>query len=49
MEGDVKYCGIDLHGNNNWLVIIDEQDRVLYSRRQANDLSRILSVLGSAQ
>jgi hypothetical protein len=45
MEGDVKYCGIDLHGNNNWLVIINEQDRVLYSRRQANDLSRILAVL----
>ena len=41
----MKYCGIDLHGNNNWLVIIDEQDRVLYSRRQANDLSRILAVL----
>jgi len=41
----VKYCGIDLHGNNNWLVIIDENDRVLYSRRQANDLARILAVL----
>ena len=41
----MKYCGIDLHGNNNWLVIIDEQDQVLYSRRQANDLARILGVL----
>ena len=41
----MKYCGIDLHGNNNWVVIIDEQDRVLYSRRHANDLSRILAVL----
>jgi hypothetical protein len=47
MEGDMKYCGIDLHGNNNWLVIIDEKDRVLYSRRQANDLSRILLVLAA--
>lgn len=47
MEGDVEYCGIDLHGNNHWLVIIDEQDRVLYSRRQANDLSRILAVLAA--
>ena len=41
----MKYCGIDLHGNNNWMVILDEQDRVLYSRRQANDLSRILEAL----
>jgi hypothetical protein len=45
MEGDMKYCGIDLHGNNNWVVIIDETDRVLYSRRHANDLSRLLPVL----
>ena len=47
MEGGVKYCGIDLHGNNNWVVIIDEKDRVLYSRRQANDLARILAVLAA--
>jgi len=47
MEGDMKYCGIELHGNNNWLVIIDEKDRVLYSRRHANDLSRILPVLAA--
>jgi transposase len=45
MEDGMKYCGIDLHGNNNWIVIIDETDRVLYSRRHANDLSRILAVL----
>ena len=43
----MKYCGIDLHGNNNWVVIIDEQDRVLYSRRHANDLSRLLEVLAA--
>ena len=45
----MKYCGIDLHGNNNWLVIIDEKDRVLYSRRQANDLPRILAILAPHQ
>jgi transposase len=45
MEGDMKYCGIDLHGNNHWVVILDEQDRVLYSKRHANDLSRLLPVL----
>lgn len=43
----MKYCGIDLHGNNHWLVIIDEKDRVLYSRRHANDLSQILPVLAT--
>jgi transposase len=41
----MKYCGIDLHGNNNWMVILDDKDRVLYSKRQANDLARILEVL----
>jgi transposase len=43
----MKYCGIDLHGNNNWVVILDEQDRVLYSKRHANDLSRLLEVLAA--
>lgn len=41
----MKYCGIDLHGNNHWVVIIDERDRVLYSRRHANDLPCLLAVL----
>lgn len=45
LEGDMKHCGIDLHGNNNWMVILDDDDRVVYSKRQANDLSRILAVL----
>ena len=43
----MKYCGIDLHGNNNWLVVIDERDRVQYSRRHANDLPRILAALSA--
>lgn len=43
----MKHCGIDLHGNNNWIVILDDDDRVLYSRRHANDLSRILAVLNA--
>lgn len=41
----MKFCGIDLHGNNHWVVILDERDRVLYSKRHANDLSRLLAVL----
>jgi transposase len=46
MEGDLNYCGIDLHGNNSVVVIIDEADRVLYAKRHANDLGQIVSALG---
>lgn len=41
----MKYCGIDLHSNNSVVVITDETDRVLYSKRHANDLSQMLAVL----
>jgi transposase len=39
------YCGIDLHSNNHWLTIIDEQDRRVVERRLANDLSLTLQAL----
>jgi len=45
MEDDVKYCGIDLHGNNSVVVISDEADHVLYSRRHPNGLNAILGAL----
>jgi len=45
MEGDVNYCGIDLHSNNSVVVISDESDRVLYAKRLPNRLSDILAVL----
>ena len=41
----MKYCGIDLHSNNSVVVITDEADHVLYSKRHANDLSQILAAL----
>ena len=41
----MKYCGIDLHSNNSVVVITDETDHVLYSKRHANDLSQILAAL----
>ena len=41
----MKYCGIDLHSNNSMVVITDETDHVLYSKRHANDLSQILPAL----
>ncbi len=34
------YAGIDLHANNHYLGIIDEQDRVLLWQKIANDLKK---------
>ena len=39
------YCGIDLHSNNSYLVVLDEQDQVVYRRRLRNDLGLILQEL----
>ncbi len=39
------YAGIDLHANNHYLGIIDEQDRVLLRQKIANDLKKTLSIL----
>jgi transposase len=41
------YCGIDLHSNNAYLSVIDEQDVVVYHKRLRNELGLILEVLGS--
>jgi transposase len=45
MEDDMKYCGIDLHSNNSVVVVSDETDHVLYSKRLANELTEILRAL----
>ena len=39
------YAGIDLHSNNSVLVILDEQDRIVYERRLSNELPLILAQL----
>ena len=39
------YAAIDLHSNNSVLVILDEQDRVVYERRLPNTLGVILGEL----
>jgi transposase len=39
------YAAIDLHSNNNYLVVIDEQDRVVLRRKQSNVLSVVLQAL----
>ena len=40
-----QYAGIDLHSNNSYVVIIDQNDKILYQKRHANDLNTIQSVL----
>jgi transposase len=45
MEDGMKYCGIDLHSNNSVVVISDETDHMLYSKRLSNDLTQILAAL----
>lgn len=39
------YVAIDLHSNNNVLVILNEEDHVVYEKRLANDLDLIVSQL----
>ena len=39
------YSAIDLHSNNNVLVILNEADRVVYERRLPNDLTKVLAAL----
>ncbi len=36
------YGAIDLHSTNSVVVVIDEQDRVVYQKRLPNDLALIL-------
>jgi transposase len=39
------YGGIDLHANNSVVVLLNEQDEVIYQKRLPNDLSTILEQL----
>lgn len=40
-----KFSGIDLHSNNSVIVVSDEEDRIVYQRRLANDLAGIVQAL----
>jgi len=39
------YAGIDLHSNNSVLVVLDENDGMVYQKRLANSLSTIVQAL----
>lgn len=45
----MKFCGIDLHSSNSVVVVTDEKDRIIVSRRCPNDLGAILRVLAAHQ
>jgi hypothetical protein len=36
------YSGIDLHANNSVIVLLKEQDEVIYPKRLSNNLPTIL-------
>jgi len=44
-ETDMKYCGIDLHSNNSVVIVSDEEDRIVFSKRLPNDLGQIGAAL----
>ncbi len=39
------YVGVDLHSNNNYLGIIDEENRTVFKKKVQNDLGKILQIL----
>jgi hypothetical protein len=42
VEADMKkYIGIDLHSNNSVVLVSDDEDRVIFQKRMANDLKLI--------
>jgi len=43
------YAGIDLHANNSVVVVIDEDDRILYQKRVHNELGALLQALAPYQ
>ena len=43
------YCGIDLHSNNHVVVVIDAEDKRVYEKRLANDLSLTVKALAPYQ
>ena len=40
------YVGIDLHSNNNFIGIIDQENRRVFKKKSINDLPEITRTLG---
>jgi transposase len=43
------YCGIDLHSTNNFISVLNENDKPLFEKRLPNDLDRVLLALAPYQ
>jgi transposase len=43
------YGGIDLHANNRVIVLLDDQDQVVYQKRLPHDLPSLLQPLSPSQ
>lgn len=43
------YCGIDLHSTNNFISVLNENDKPLFEKRLPNDLERVLLTLAPYQ
>jgi hypothetical protein len=41
----MKFSGIDLHSNNNVVVVSDEEDRIVYQKRLPNNLEQTRAAL----
>src|SRR5260221_3770114 len=41
------YCGIDLHSNNSYIVLSDEDGKTVYQKRLSNDIALILKELST--
>lgn len=39
------YSGIDLHSNNNWLVVLEGAEKVVKQKKLPNDLARVVGEL----
>ena len=43
------YCGIDLHSNNHVLIVIDDEDKLVYEKRLNNELGLTLQALSTVR
>ncbi len=41
------YGGIDLHANNSLIVVLDDQDQIVFRKRVPNQLEKLLQALAS--
>ena len=40
-----RFAGIDLHSNNSYIAIIDNENRRVFKKKVSNDLQNVLHVL----